>query len=151
MQSPTLSAPIVRPVSMFHLIEPHAQVVRQSFWNSTKLVAATPLAPDESWFEQNAAMELLTGLMHVEWVFGGGLRSMWRALSGFYPFTTWGSIDVWFLNARAHHAIPTITELDEETICVHQNHDDSSTPTPRDMDTCLAALKDVPLTANELW
>lgn len=76
---------------------------------------------------------------------------MWRTIGGFYPFTTWGSIDVWFLNARHYHQIPNLTETDEDTICVHQNHDVSATPTPRDMDKCLAALKGVPYTANELW
>lgn len=84
------------------------------------------------------------------WLFGGGMRSMWRTIGGFYPFKTWGSVDVWFLNARRKHGIPTLTPRERTTYVVHQNHDRLDGQ-HRDMQACIASIRNVPLQANELW
>lgn len=94
---------------------------------------------------------------HTNWqslVFGGGMRSYWQALGGFYEFKTWGSIDVWHDTARSAHGMECKTELDETTIVVHQNHDEEharGTPTPRDMTAAMGALHGIPHTVDHVW
>ena len=82
---------------------------------------------------------------HTEWqswVFGGLSRNTWQRIGGMTEFDTWGSIDMDFLMRRHLLGISTDTLLDEQTICVHQNHDDPTKDviTPRDMDAAHAAL-----------
>ena len=77
------------------------------------------------------------------WVFGGMSRKTWRRIGGFTEFTTWGSVDIDFSARRYLLNIPTITLLQDETFCIHQNHDDpeKNIVTPRDIDICRNALQ----------
>jgi glycosyltransferase involved in cell wall biosynthesis len=76
------------------------------------------------------------------WIFGGGSREMWQYFGGLTPFEVWGSIDVDLLNRRVIAGMKTVTPNKETDIVIHQNHDDPAinTPTPRDMEKCMAAL-----------
>lgn len=112
------------------------------FWNDD-----SPVITGSSDYTHNATMRHKTW---ESWMFGGGKRSFWSIFGGFYPFKTWGSIDVWFWETRKHYKIPNKTELDPTTVVYHQNHDTDGT-TYRDMAACLAALKGIPYQANELW
>ena len=76
------------------------------------------------------------------WIFGGGSRDMWLHFGGLTEFKTWGSVDMDLLNRRHIAGIKTVTPGLPTDLVVHQNHDDPAinTPTPRDMDKCVAAL-----------
>ncbi len=76
------------------------------------------------------------------WVFGGGSASMWTYFGGLTPFEVWGSVDVDLLNRRNIAGMKTVTPNKETDIVIHQNHDDPNinTPTPRDMEKCMAVL-----------
>lgn len=78
------------------------------------------------------------------WVFGAMTKKTWREIGGFSEYETWGSADVAFMNRRRILQIGTDTPMDEQTICLHQNHDVARTATdvltPRDMDACMNAL-----------
>ncbi len=78
------------------------------------------------------------------WVFGGMSKEKWRFMGGFNEYNNWGSADVAFLNRRRLLGIKTITLLNEETICIHQNHDILRTSTdvltPRDMNAAINIL-----------
>lgn len=84
------------------------------------------------------------------WMFGGMNRATWQKLGGFWEFESWGSVDVWFYEARKKLGIVTVSPLDIASFTVHQNHDHDGT-SQRDMDKCLAALKGIPLKAHNLW
>jgi hypothetical protein len=77
------------------------------------------------------------------WVFGGMTRKTWQAIGGLTEFTTWGSVDVDFLQRRTILQIPNITEMDEQTMCVHQNHDELSAQ-HRDVDAVLKSIRSYP-------
>ena len=82
---------------------------------------------------------------HTEWqswVFGGLSRKTWRRIGGMTEFDTWGSIDMDFLMRRHLLGIKTDTLMDENTICIHQNHDNPEIDviTPRDMTAAHAVL-----------
>lgn len=80
------------------------------------------------------------------WVFGGFTRETWREFGGLTEFEAWGSVDVDFLGRRRACHYRNYTELDEDTICIHQNHDLPSlenpyfVPTNRNMDMALSNL-----------
>ena len=63
---------------------------------------------------------------------------------GFAEFDHWGSMDVNQLDRRRILNIPIYTAMDEQTICIHQNHDHSDLPThvrsPRIMEKAMANL-----------
>ena len=67
------------------------------------------------------------------WVFGGFSRKAWSRLGGMLETQEWGSVDVAFMHRRKVLGIPNSTQEDDETIVIHQNHDDPSVnvPTPR--------------------
>lgn len=82
------------------------------------------------------------------WVFGGCSRQTWKRLGGMLESKQWGSVDVAFSARRRTLGIPNHTCPADDTICVHQNHDDptKNVPTDRDMDKWVKELKDYPLT-----
>jgi hypothetical protein len=77
------------------------------------------------------------------WVFGGMTRKTWQAIGGLTEFDTWGSVDVDFAQRRTILQIPNITEMDEQTMCVHQNHDALSAQ-HRDIDAVLKSIRIYP-------
>lgn len=86
------------------------------------------------------------------WQFGGMTRKTWQKHGGFWEFETWGSVDVWWLNARQKHGIKNLTEMEDSTLCIHQFHDNpGEVQTPRDVDKVFKSLVGIPLTANNLW
>jgi glycosyltransferase involved in cell wall biosynthesis len=65
--------------------------------------------------------------IHTHWesqVFSGMTRNTWREFGKMTEFNKWGSVDMDFLNRRQLLGIRNRTELDHETICIHQNHDE---------------------------
>lgn len=77
------------------------------------------------------------------WVFAAMARSTWKLYGKMTEFTSWGSVDVDFLNRRHAAGIDTITPQEPETYVVHQNHDvpvGKFIPTNRDMDAALSNL-----------
>jgi GT2 family glycosyltransferase len=85
------------------------------------------------------------------WVFGGCSRATWRALGGMLETAQWGSVDVAWKHRRETLGIGTKTQVDEQTICVHQNHDGpGNVPTPRVMEVWMQELKGVPLSNPDL-
>lgn len=75
------------------------------------------------------------------WVAASLSRKTWSHLGGFIPTTAWGSVDLLFLQRRRRLGIRNITSPDDDTICLHQNHDlpsDKFVPTDRDMGKCFA-------------
>lgn len=57
------------------------------------------------------------------WVFGGCSRRTWKMMGGMTQTVKWGSIDIAFMARRRTLGIANHTLADDETICVHQNHD----------------------------
>lgn len=47
----------------------------------------------------------------------------WGWIGGMTEFDSWGSVDVDLLNRRRVLGIEAVTLLDEDCLCVHQNHD----------------------------
>lgn len=76
-------------------------------------------------------------------VWGGFSRETWKRLGGLKPSQKWGAIDVGLLERRRTLGIPNYTCPDENTIVVHQNHDDptKNVPTDRDMAKWVEELK----------
>lgn len=74
------------------------------------------------------------------WVFGGLRRDKWREIGGMWESSTWGTVDVTFLERRRILGIQNVTPQDLDSYVIHQNHDDPrfNVPTPRDMDKCMA-------------
>lgn len=63
---------------------------------------------------------------HTYWesqIFSGMTRNTWREFGAMTEFERWGSVDVDFLHRRTVAGIHNLTELDPDTIVVHQNHD----------------------------
>jgi glycosyltransferase involved in cell wall biosynthesis len=82
---------------------------------------------------------------HTEWqswVFGGMSRNTWRRIGGMTEFDDWGVIDMDFQMRRYLLNIKTETLMNENTICIHQNHDnpEKDVLTPRDVEAAHAAL-----------
>jgi glycosyltransferase involved in cell wall biosynthesis len=63
------------------------------------------------------------------WVGGGFTRQTMKELGGHLVSTKWGTTDILFLNRRRTLGIPNLTMVDDNTLCVHQNHD-----APRDIE-----------------
>ncbi len=79
------------------------------------------------------------------WVFGGMTTDMWRFMGGFRETDAWGTIDMDFMVRRSILGVHTITAMEEDTICIHQNHDvkpegaTAFVATPRDMEKASAS------------
>lgn len=73
-----------------------------------------------------------------EWVFGGMTRRTWQWIGGFRESAVWGACDITFNLRRAVLGIETVTPREDDTYCVHQNHDRAGVdvPTPRDVRAC---------------
>lgn len=56
-------------------------------------------------------------------VFAGTTRKTWSRLGGFIETPQWGSVDLLLMQRRHKLGILTYTPVDEECICIHQNHD----------------------------
>jgi len=94
------------------------------------------------------------------WVAAGMSRKLWSKLGGYIPTSAWGSVDLLMLNRRRNLGIENVTSPDDETICLHQNHDapvGEFKPTDRDMQKCFSQApylspeaSQYPL-VNELW
>lgn len=72
------------------------------------------------------------------WVLGGMSRPTWQWFGGFTEQSTWGTPDITFGKRRLMLGIENITQQDDETYCIHQNHDDpdADVASPRDIDAC---------------
>lgn len=57
------------------------------------------------------------------WVFGGMTRKTWKRIGGMSEHTEWGSVDITFLHRRTLLGISTFTMANDDTYCIHQNHD----------------------------
>jgi hypothetical protein len=95
-------------------------------------------APENAYL--HAAMD-----RHKIWeslLFGAMTRDTWRWFGGLREFEGWGSVDVDFLHRRQALGVPTATELGDETICIHQNHDahNRHQEVTRDITRALAAV-----------
>lgn len=65
-------------------------------------------------------------------VFGGCSRKLWKELGGMLETQKWGSVDVAFMQRRRTLGIFNHTCPEEDTICIHQNHDlPHDIPSPR--------------------
>jgi GT2 family glycosyltransferase len=86
------------------------------------------------------------------WVFGGLSRHSWRVLGGMVETRLWGSVDLAFHMRRFRLGIKTATGKADDTICVHQNHDDPAlnTPTPRDLNAAHAEAATVDMDPAKL-
>lgn len=73
-------------------------------------------------------------------LFGAMTRDTWRWFGGLREFEGWGSVDVDFLHRRQALGMPNVTELDGETICIHQNHDVHNQDVVRDVARAIAAV-----------
>lgn len=145
---------------VYYMTEKDQELIDTVPWQETNL--SVRQIPD-FYTEQSAEFSRNENYTHAatdrhksweSWVFGGMLRKTWQKLGGFHEFETWGSTDVWFLGARAHHGILTRTELNPETFCIHQNHDDPSknvSVTPRNMEAALVALRGISPSPDNLW
>lgn len=69
----------------------------------------------------------------LSWVFGGCSRETWKRMGGMLETNTWGAVDVAFVKRRQTLGVVNHTCIDDDTLCVHQNHDKPgvNTPTPR--------------------
>jgi hypothetical protein len=76
------------------------------------------------------------------WVFGGCSRETWRRLGGMYVTQNWGTVDVAFNNRRKRLNMEEWTPGEDDTIVVHQNHDDESTQ-HRIMELCEEELQSI--------
>ena len=82
---------------------------------------------------------------HQVWeslLFGAMTRATWRWFGGLREFEGWGSVDVDFLHRRQALGLPNATELGDETICIHQNHDaqDRDQGVTRDVTRAMAVV-----------
>lgn len=69
------------------------------------------------------------------WVFGGCSRETWKRLGGMLESQRWGSVDVLWNDRRKKLGMAEWTCPDDDSICVHQNHDGPlDVKTPRDED-----------------
>ncbi|MBY0276510.1 glycosyltransferase family 2 protein [Candidatus Binatia bacterium] len=73
-------------------------------------------------------------------LFGGMTRDTWRWFGGLREFEGWGSVDVDFLHRRQALGMENVTELGDETICIHQNHDVQNQGVVRDVARAIAAV-----------
>ncbi len=80
---------------------------------------------------------------HRTWeslLFGAMTRDTWRWFGGLREFEGWGSVDVDFLHRRQALGMENVTELGDETICIHQNHDAQNAGVERDVTRAIAAV-----------
>jgi hypothetical protein len=73
-------------------------------------------------------------------LFGAMTRDTWRWFGGLREFEGWGSVDVDFLHRRQALGMENLTELGDETICIHQNHDAQNQGVERDVTRAIAAV-----------
>lgn len=76
-------------------------------------------------------------------VFGGLSRAHWRDIGGMFETSTWGTVDVAFLERRRCLGIPNCTFANSDSYVIHQNHDTpfgDFVPTNRDMLACMRAI-----------
>jgi hypothetical protein len=73
-------------------------------------------------------------------LFGSMTRDTWRWFGGLREFEGWGSVDVDFLHRRQALGMVNQTELDAETICIHQNHEVQNAGVVRDVTRAIAAV-----------
>jgi len=76
------------------------------------------------------------------WVFGGMSRATWLWFGGFTEQSCWGAPDITFAKRRLLLGIENITLQEDETYCIHQNHDDpaSGAVSPRDIEACFSQV-----------
>jgi tetratricopeptide (TPR) repeat protein len=93
---------------------------------------------DKSLGEQYSARAIERARTVEEWVFGAMTRRTWQWIGGFRESAVWGACDVTFNLRRAFLGIETVTMQEEDTYCVHQNHDNARVDvlTPRDVRAC---------------
>ena len=101
-------------------------------------------------YQPRAIESVGTGGPHthwLSWVFGGCSRRTWREIGGMLETNTWGAVDVAFVQRRKTLGIVNHTCTDDDTLCVHQNHDDptKNVVTPRVEDLWKKELAGVPL------
>jgi hypothetical protein len=80
---------------------------------------------------------------HEVWeslLFGAMTRDTWRWFGGLREFEGWGSVDVDFLHRRTALGMANATELGDETICIHQNHEAQNQQVTRDVARAIAAV-----------
>lgn len=83
----------------------------------------------------------------LSWVFGGCSRETWKRMGGMLETGKWGSVDVAFVQRRRTLGIINHTCIEDDTICVHANHDAPgiNVPTPRIEDLWKKELAGIPL------
>jgi hypothetical protein len=72
----------------------------------------------------------------LSWTIGSMTRKTLHEIGGLQEYETWGTVDPDFRDRRDKLGIPTITMMDDETLCCHQQHD-----SPRTYEKSMAALK----------
>jgi len=78
------------------------------------------------------------------WVIGGHNRATWKAMGGYLVSEKWGATDLLYLQRRRLLGIPNVTLTDDDTLCVHQNHD-----APRDINAAMAEAGAAQLTVEK--
>lgn len=89
----------------------------------------------------------------LSWVFGGCSRETWKRLGGMLETQKWGAVDVAWMQRRQALGIINHTCLDDETLCIHQNHDDptrGNVPTPRIEEAWKQELREMNLAPKDL-
>lgn len=83
----------------------------------------------------------------LSWVFGGCSRETWKRLGGMLETGKWGSVDVAFVQRRRTLGIINHTCIEDDTLCIHQSHDDPSknVVTPRIEELWKKELSGIPL------
>jgi hypothetical protein len=124
----------------YYLTREQQQVIDNVDWRGSRLAARQlpgfydgPPALDHPLFYP-ANVERAT--QFESWVFGGMSRETWRWFGGFTEQSVWGAPDITFHKRRVFLGIKNITLQDDETFCLHQNHDLGQAAAPRDMGEC---------------
>lgn len=77
------------------------------------------------------------------WVVGGHTRQTWKDMGGHLITHEWGTTDILYLARRRLLGIQNHTLIDDQTLCVHQNHD-----APRNMQKTFAEAGTFNLTSE---
>ena len=72
----------------------------------------------------------------LSWTIGAMTRKTLKEIGGLQEYLTWGTVDPDFRDRRDRLGIPTITMMDDDSLCCHQQHD-----SPRHYEESMSKLK----------
>lgn len=72
----------------------------------------------------------------LSWTIGAITRKTIKEIGGLQEYETWGTVDPDFRDRRDRLDIPTVTMMDDDTLCCHQQHH-----SPRNYNESMALLK----------